>query len=211
MNPALTNPPQTPPIGGNRRSLRDNPFYFGHYFNMALHNCYKIMVHLSEKHGLDFDATKIGEGNLSTAPLLTGQKFTPILKSALSNDLRRHFPFLAYLDARADDRKPIELHLPDVQQNLRDALYVLNQLRNNYVHYQNVKPVEVLKDVKGKRFSMLGLYGYGFSKLRDRYNHAEKGFSAAHIAHLALDTGQHLPPDVSRASPDDGYYEKSLA
>jgi hypothetical protein len=209
MNQSQNDLLERPKGKGIKRHLKDHPFYFGHYLNMALHNAFKVIVHLSEKHQLKSEG--IEEGRLNTSPLLNIQPKSPIEKSAILKDLMRHFTFLSHLEVRGLDNKPIELNLSDVQQNLRDAFYVLNQLRNNYVHFNNVKPIEELKESKGKRLLMLDVYKSAYQRLATRYNHEERGFKEADINHLSLETGKHLPPDILQAQATDAYYDKSLA
>lgn len=200
---------ERPQSKGIKRNLKNHPFYFGHYLNMALHNAYKVIVHLSEKH--DTKSEGIEEGRLNASALLNIQPKSPIEKSIIIKDLMRHFPFLHYLEVKNADNKPVELNLTDIQQNLRDAFYLLNQLRNNYVHLNNVKPTEKLKESKGNPFSMLKVYQSAFQRLETRYNHDEKGFKKEDISHLSLETGVHLPPDIRAAQATDTYYDKSLA
>jgi hypothetical protein len=213
MNPIQSTQALPPQGEGNKRNLKDNPFYFGHYLNMARHNCYKILVHLTEKHLKNSSAEGISEDNLRAILLLNDEqiKLNPIEKAAIAQGLMYHFPFLAYLENRAEeDKKPIELNLNDTQQNMIEALYQLHELRNAYMHYNNVKPIAPLSKTKGKPFEMLKVYAYGYKKIMERYSHAEKGFKSEHITHLSPETGKHLPPDIKTAQPNDPYYEKAL-
>jgi hypothetical protein len=210
MNQSTIETPLKPIGKGIKRSLNNHPFYFGHYLNMAMHNAYKIVVHLSEKHNLKTD--KLDESKIATSELINVlSKGNPVIISAITRDLKRHFPFLYYMEQKGSDNKPIELNASDIQRNLKEAFTLLNALRNNYAHYDNVKPIKPSSETKYKPFLMFEVYKSAYHKLSTRYNHEERGFKEKDIEDLHPETGKHLPPELTTALATDAYYAKSLA
>lgn len=144
----------------NTRTLEGHPWYFGHYLNMARHNAYVIVQHITENLGIEDKDIK--EENLQEAEILNfikGQSQPDVVKGIVGS-LIKHFPFLEVQPPDKKSKKDKkeegknqqekkEVEKPEVApkpahigKELAKAFTRLNQLRNITTHYyhQQAKP-----------------------------------------------------------------------
>lgn len=140
----------------NTRTFVDHPWYFGHYLNMARHNAYVIVKHITEHLSVE-DKKEIKEENLQEAEILNsikGQSQPDVVKGIVGS-LIKHFPFLEVQPPDKNGKKnkknrgekqaektevaPQPAH---IGKELGKAFIRLNQLRNITTHYyhEQAKP-----------------------------------------------------------------------
>ncbi len=146
----------------NKRNLSQHPFFFGNYLNMARHNAFQIIKHLSDKYRLDEADTPQDDGKLADAALLNLLKMErdrPDEVRALVRDLMGHFPFLKFLFGEDEQNLPN----PDaVRKVLTQAFTLLNQFRNGYSHH-------IAKRQFNQGFPFEKIYSAGLERLIKRF------------------------------------------
>jgi hypothetical protein len=108
-----------------------HPFYFAHYLNMARHNAYVILSTIA--YELNFTEGEIEENNLQQLKLYNNKywKDKPDEQALRNEMLLSHFPFLREIKDEATPNNAYE----QITDKLKDALTLLNNLRNNFSHF----------------------------------------------------------------------------
>ncbi len=169
----------------NYRSLASTPYYFGNYLNMAEHNVYLILTHISEKFDL-LDA--VNQESLKDAKIIKEWKQTsnPDRSQKISKALKKHFFWVEPLEITCEihNRKEEENNPKNKKaMNKRfapdlfvSALERLHQLRNYYSHYGS-------ENKTVKEFDIQPLFDSAKNKILDRHKDVIK--KEEDIAHLS--------------------------
>ena len=120
-------------------TFRDDPYYFGHYANMARHNAFLILEYISE---IISKENKVAENLLPTCSLITKSYKQPDELNKVVFKLLEHFPFLIFFHNRKINAENINdgkevVKLPDVFEILKMYLQYLSDLRNEMSHYNH--------------------------------------------------------------------------
>ena len=178
----------------NKKSLSEHSHYFGAFLNIARHNAYMVIMHLSAKYNTD-DKDRLQEDSISQAKLLNvylKKDFNkPDVTQALIRDLKRYFPFLNYplflnlqLEKEGGTINTFETDPEQVRSVLVNMFTLLNSLRNNFSHY--------VSTIDYSRFDFVTIrkvYKAAIFRLTDRGKHTKRFdvFEEEHVKHLQGD------------------------
>lgn len=125
----------------NRKSLENDPDYFSAYLNLARHNAFLILSHISDK--LKQKKTNTPEGSLHKAyaiDVLQNTKVPDVTEKSIKM-LNEHFPFLKIMfdydtntESYTDVKQRIEILPGQYHQKMELVLKLLNNYRNFYTH-----------------------------------------------------------------------------
>ena len=198
------------PLRPNRRTLSSEPYYFGAFLNIARHNAFMVMQHLSAKYA-QTDTETLTEETLVNARLfsiLRKDQNQPDITRALIRDLKRYFPLLSYplfMDKLAQQQS--EDSLPFSETDPKNVLYVLqqlfvllNRLRNHYSHYISTSDYskidfDPIKDI----------YRAAVFRLTDRGKHTKRFdvFEEPDVQHLLSENNSYQPKSLAEAPEHD--------
>lgn len=221
-NDSMTKPDK--PINPNRKDLSSQPHYFGAFLNIARHNAYMVMEHLSVKHDTK-DKGRLDEAQLDKASLLsllTAKNSKPDVQDAVLRDLRRYFPFLNYQfflneenkSQEAEKPKEERQHLPyqevdpaHIKAVLEGFLALLNKLRNRYSHY-----IAQADYSKAAGLPLEKIYRSAVFRLVDKGKHTKRFdvFEPKDVAHL-YGTDAAPSPFLPQNLADFPDHEKTIA
>lgn len=186
----------------NQKNLAEHPHYFGAFLNIARHNAYMVMVHLSAKYETE-DKDTLAEDAISQAKLfrlLRKNYNKPDVTKALIRDLKKYFPFLNYplflnLRTEQEEEDPdisFETDPEQLMTLLQNCFTLLNDLRNNFSHY-----VCTIDYSRIDFTPIRDIYQAAVFRLTDRGKHTKRFdvFEEAHIQHL-LDPASVYQPKV---------------
>lgn len=189
-----------------RRTILDDPHYFGAFLNIARHNAFMVMRHLSAKHDME-DKNGLDENALSQAKLFNclKDKFNqPDVTEAVVRDLKRYFTFLNYplflnlkKQESTEDEVSFETNPQKLATTLKALFLLLNRMRNHYSHYISTVdysgiPSEPVQDI----------YKAAVYRVTDRGKHTQRFdvFEEEHIKHLRDKESAYLPQPLTDAA-----------
>ena len=107
------------------------------YLNMARHNVYRVMLHISKQMQVAEDKEEAQMEAFSVWKKLSSG--TPVEQMKMIQLLQKHFPFLkAAFDVekkKSDENVAISASPKEIKRIFTSFLTVLNRLRNEYSHY----------------------------------------------------------------------------
>ncbi|MCB0375812.1 MAG: type VI-B CRISPR-associated RNA-guided ribonuclease Cas13b, partial [Sinomicrobium sp.] len=194
------------PLRPNRRMLSSDPYYFGAFLNIARHNAFMVMQHLSAKYA-QTDTGTLTEETLVNARLfsiLRKDQNQPDVAQALIRDLKRYFPLLSYplfidklAQQQSEDGLPFSETDPDNIVHVLQQLFVLlNRLRNHYSHYISTSDYS-----KADFAPIQEIYRAAVFRLTDRGKHTKRFdvFEEDHVQHLLSETSGYRPRSLAEA------------
>lgn len=209
-----------PSKSGKTRTLQDHSFYFGNYLNMARHNAFMILKHLSEKYEADDELDEEKLYNAKIFDLLKTANKKPDVVLALMRDLKWHFPFLRYRDilngklkqkSEIDGKEfnPAMLEPEEIRIFFKETVFeLLNRLRNFFSHHKS-------KAKFGTKapFPIKEIYESALFRLIDRGRTSKRFdyFEEKHISHLEINEQNQSAKKVPVAIEEAYIDEKSLA
>lgn len=155
----------------NKRTLREDPQYFGAFLNMARHNIYTINNHLASKFNIKplSDEEKIKDSFLSKKDQTNYKR----QQSAIYAQLKRFLPIVKIFDdemlPKAEQIKKetkIGKRFDELSDTLLEVFKELHDFRNDYTHYYSTetgnsrkeKVSEKLKAFLERSFQLAILY-----------------------------------------------------
>lgn len=190
----------------NSKSISEHPFYFGAFLNIARHNAFMVMRHLSAKHDME-DKDRLDENALGQAKLFNclKEKFNkPDITEAIIRDLKRYFTFLNYplflnlkQQESSDDEVSFETNPQQLGKTLKALFLLLNRMRNHYSHYISTVdysgiPFEPVQDI----------YKAAVYRVTDRGKHTQRFdvFEEQHIKHLKGKESNYRPQPLTETA-----------
>lgn len=186
--------------------LSSDPYYFGAFLNIARHNAFMVMQHLSAKYA-QTDTGTLTEETLVNARLfsiLRKDQNQPDVAQALIRDLKRYFPLLSYplfidklAQQQSEDGLPFSETDPDNIVHVLQQLFVLlNRLRNHYSHYISTSDYSKVDFAPIKEIYRAAVY-----RLTDRGKHTKRFdvFEEDHVQHLLSETSGYRPRSLAEA------------
>ena len=111
------------------RNMKDHPYYFCHYINMAHHNVFLILQEIYNSVYEKYMEDKDENIKVICDSMINKSRKNPDEKAKMMNMCIRHFPFLDYYKKMSDDC--------DILRILLDQFLVpLHNLRNQFSHYK---------------------------------------------------------------------------
>ncbi|NCO54686.1 MAG: hypothetical protein GW876_04690 [Bacteroidetes bacterium] len=135
----------------SKRTLNNDPQYFGAYLNMARLNIFNISNHLAEKFGL---AVLDDEEKITTSFLVDkGNKEYKTRQSLVYSNLTRYMHIAKVFDFEKlpdDERDKAENYGKDfgnLTDTLKEIFKELNEFRNDYSHYYSTEKKDKRKTI----------------------------------------------------------------
>ncbi len=124
---------------GNKRTLTDDPQYFGGYLNAARHNVFLIITHLMKK--FKFEKRLEDDEDIANVDMYLnsmGGKDEENNKTRVLNFLKRYLPFTKIFDPDeflGGERCGENIDFAKVKDTIKELFFFLNETRNKFSHY----------------------------------------------------------------------------